>query len=301
MHIALLLAFGFFISVLETDSTISMICANRRGGWSCRTVRAGQPEPPVLSRTCPPPSAPAWPPPACSRRYASCDRARQAGRAMEPPPREARRAGRPEADAPFAGGGEIHRFDTKCRAVLDVEWDEVVEGSGFSFGRVAKAVDDLAQQGIDFTLQPQRGRRVMSYYFYPDQSMNLNERLSTIRETASANGLGLNLSPCNPRSGDPEGAYDVDFYSTSAGKSNVVAYLVDRFGSGGAISFGFGDNTNDLEMLAKVGRGYLVSNATPSTESSGFSRIRFPYAQGIHFVLDEFVRSAPQDKRVWTD
>ncbi|CAM5555086.1 hypothetical protein SPURM210S_06915 [Streptomyces purpurascens] len=49
---------------------------------------------------------------------------------------------------------------------------------------------------------------------------------------AHEHSLGLNMSRCNPATGDPADCYDVDFLPPVCGKRNVVRHLCARFGAG---------------------------------------------------------------------
>lgn len=112
-----------------------------------------------------------------------------------------------------------------------------------------------------------------------------------IRAEAEAFGLGVNVSLCNPRVGDPEGAYDVDFFPRVCGKANTVQFLQAHFHLPRDRTLAFGDSMGDLGMLEAVGHGYLVQNATPSARAAFHRVARGRYARGIQVELDAYLRT----------
>ncbi|MEU0198072.1 MULTISPECIES: HAD-IIB family hydrolase [unclassified Streptomyces] len=155
----------------------------------------------------------------------------------------------------------------------DPEWRQVLRDSGFDRARVERAVERLARHGV--ALSPQdtghRTEFLVNYYFRSlGDPRRDQEGLGLVRELAAEYGLGLNISRCNPATGDPADCYDVDFLPPVCGKRNVVRHLCARFGVDPERTLAFGDSGNDLEMLAAVRHGYLVANCTPE------ARDRFP-------------------------
>ncbi|MFC9508089.1 HAD-IIB family hydrolase [Streptomyces sp. NPDC057002] len=169
----------------------------------------------------------------------------------------------------------------------DPEWRRLLRDSGFDRGRVETAVAQLARHGTE--LFPQHEAHtgnstefLVNYYFRSLGDPRRDERsLGLVREVAHEYGLGLNISRCNPATGDPADCYDVDFLPPVCGKRNVVRHLCARYGVAPERTLAFGDSGNDLEMLGAVRHGYLVANCTPEARSR-FARVSpHPHAQAL--------------------
>ncbi|MFJ4816147.1 HAD-IIB family hydrolase [Streptomyces sp. NPDC088801] len=158
----------------------------------------------------------------------------------------------------------------------DPEWRQLLRDSGFDRARVATAVDRLARHGVELFPQnaPHTGNPtefLVNYYFRSLGAPQRDEQsLDLVRDLAREHGFGLNISRCNPATGDPADCYDVDFLPPVCGKRNVVRHVCARFGVAPERTLAFGDSGNDLEMLGAVRHGYLVANCTPEARS------RFP-------------------------
>ncbi len=169
----------------------------------------------------------------------------------------------------------------------DPEWRRLLRDSGFDRDRVTKAVDHLARHGVELFPQnaPHTGKPtefLVNYYFRSLGDVRRDERsLDLVRDLAREYGLGLNISRCNPATGDPADCYDVDFLPPVCGKRNVVRHLCARFGVAPERTLAFGDSGNDLEMLGAVRHGYLVANCTPEARSR-FPRVSpHPHTQAL--------------------
>ncbi|MFB7933190.1 HAD-IIB family hydrolase [Streptomyces sp. NPDC056039] len=169
----------------------------------------------------------------------------------------------------------------------DPEWGQLLRDSGFDRDRVRTAVERLARYGVDLLPQadPHTGSPtefLVNYYFRSLGDPRRDEQsLDLVRDLAREHGLGLNISRCNPATGDPADCYDIDFIPAVCGKRNVVRHLCARFGVAAERTLAFGDSGNDLEMLGAVRHGYLVANCTPEARSR-FTRVSpHPHAQAL--------------------
>ncbi|WP_086563030.1 HAD-IIB family hydrolase [Streptomyces africanus] len=169
----------------------------------------------------------------------------------------------------------------------DPEWRQLLRDSGFDRDRVTKAADRLARHRVELFPQnaPHTGNPtefLVNYYFRSLGDPRRDERsLDLVRDVAREHGLGLNISRCNPATGDPADCYDVDFLPPVCGKRNVVRHLCARFGVAPERTLAFGDSGNDLEMLGAVGHGYLVANCTPEARSRFPQVSPHPHAQAL--------------------
>lgn len=169
-------------------------------------------------------------------------------------------------------------------------WEKIIRLSGFSRRGVEDLISELKSvYGILLHEQTQFGqaRYKMNYYYYSESQAKTAYDLNIIRQLAFNLGVGLNVNACNPKAGDPEGAYDVDFIPKGTGKKAVADFLISSTKVPFDRTIAFGDSGNDLEMLKAVKHGYLLQNATREAKSL-YSRVApYPYAQGILHVLSE--------------
>ncbi|MFS0559196.1 HAD-IIB family hydrolase [Terribacillus sp. 179-K 1B1 HS] len=154
-------------------------------------------------------------------------------------------------------------------------------------------VDGLIHQlSLDGTaLQPQTSHGQSAYkknfYYFPDGD-DMTGVMGRLRRAAAAAKIGLNVNACNPRAGDPNGAYDVDFIPLRTGKRAAVQFLANYCKVEPAQIYAFGDSGNDLEMLQYAGHGFLVANATEEAKQKHSQMCRTPYAAGIQSTLKHF-------------
>lgn len=127
-------------------------------------------------------------------------------------------------------------------------------------------------------------------YYYEGQGEIDAHNITRIKALGEAHNFIVNVSQCNPKIGDPEGYYDVDFYPSIAGKHAVINYLMEKFNIPFEHTFAFGDSGNDLRMLNEVRHGYLVSNATPEAKSLYHQHTVSPYNKGILEILMRYFK-----------
>ncbi|MFD4208327.1 HAD-IIB family hydrolase [Micromonospora tulbaghiae] len=179
-------------------------------------------------------------------------------------------------------------FFTDGVAVPDPVWQRRIDASGFSTDRAGRAVAALAARGIRLTPQPAGVEKeyVASYYYHATGGPETDRAaLAGIRSAAQRHGFRVNISRCNPLAGDPANAYDVDLLPECCGKRNVVRHVCERFAVAPAEAYAFGDSGNDLEMLASVGHGLLVANATAEARSRHGRVSVHPYAEAVLHAL----------------
>lgn len=171
-------------------------------------------------------------------------------------------------------------------------WEQAIADSGFSAARIAAVRAALEARGVSLRRQPQRGIRIESYYYDARDDTRDEQAMTAIRALAQAHGLGVNASPCNPGAGDPEGAWDVDFFPRVCGKPSTVRFLLEHYGVPRTRALAFGDSGGDLSMLETVAHGFLVANATPSARAA-FPRVAAgSYAAGILAELARYLDAA---------
>lgn len=73
--------------------------------------------------------------------------------------------------------------------------------------------------------------------------------LNDLISMASDQRYVVKYNRCNPRAGDPENAYDVDFLPQQAGKKYAAQFLISLHDIPKSQVLGFGDSGNDREFL----------------------------------------------------
>lgn len=172
-------------------------------------------------------------------------------------------------------------------------WQQKIDSSGYSRRVVEDLIAELkSMYNIVLQEQTQFGQSgyKMNYYYYAESSVKTQYDLPIIQHLASCLGIGININQCNPKAGDPEGAYDVDFIPLGTGKKAAVQFLIDYNQVPPSNTFAFGDSGNDLEMLQTVAHGYLLQNATSEAKAYHKSIAPYPYAEGILHVCRQFFK-----------
>ncbi|MBU5353433.1 HAD-IIB family hydrolase [Paenibacillus silvae] len=170
-------------------------------------------------------------------------------------------------------------------------WQQKIQSSGYSRGEVEDLIAELKQiYNIVLHEQTQFGQSgyKMNYYYYAESTVKTQYALPVIKHLASRSGIGININQCNPKAGDPAGAYDVDFIPAGTGKKAAVQFLMEYNQVPPTNTLAFGDSGNDIEMLQTAAHGYLLQNATAEAKSCHKSIAPYPYAKGILHVCRQF-------------
>ncbi|MFI1357750.1 HAD-IIB family hydrolase [Streptomyces sp. NPDC020898] len=176
-------------------------------------------------------------------------------------------------------------FFTGGQGRRDPQWHRRMRESGYTKQAVTRVVEELHE--ADVVLRPQGGQErtefLDSYYY-----TSLGERpdavaVRNIELACRRHGLGVSVSRCNPKAGDPDGSFDVDFIPRGGGKRAVVDHLCHRFAP--VRSLAFGDSGNDIEMLRGVHRGLLVANATADARVAHPHVASHSYAAAIRHTI----------------
>ncbi|RQW22559.1 HAD-IIB family hydrolase [Bacillus sp. C1-1] len=141
---------------------------------------------------------------------------------------------------------------------------------------------------IDLVSQSQYGQSVYkkNYYYFIRSSVLTAYHINVMKQVAATHGVGLNINRCNPKAGDPEYAYDVDFVPKEAnGKDAVAAFMCHWFKVHVDDTLAFGDSGNDIKLLKFVKHGYLVGNATSEAQSKHEQMTKGSYTKGILEML----------------
>ncbi|SDC49536.1 HAD-IIB family hydrolase [Streptomyces prasinopilosus] len=169
----------------------------------------------------------------------------------------------------------------------DERWRHRLRASGYTKATVNEVVAQLVANGV--SLRPQGGQEraefLSSYYYTAREDRSDRAAIRRIETACVLAGLSVSTNRCNPKAGDPDGSYDVDFLPRTGGKRAVVAYLVERFTA--ADSLAFGDSGNDLDMLRGVRHGYLVANATAEARAAHPRVSPHPYAAAVRHAIEQ--------------
>ena len=179
-------------------------------------------------------------------------------------------------------GTELYRIDLDGTFSLEKSYQASFPSDFVS--RVERVASQIGQMQVELEAQPGFGTSpwIRSYYLR-DQIGSWSE---TLRVLADQEGIAVNISQCNPKAGDPMDAWDIDFYPLHAGKESSVRYVCATASFSRKDAYAFGDSGNDLGMLAHVGKGYLVGNATEQAKQMYPEMTTKPYAEGILEVLE---------------
>ncbi|WP_243390691.1 HAD-IIB family hydrolase [Paenibacillus sp. GM2FR] len=188
-------------------------------------------------------------------------------------------------------GTEMWEVEPDGQLVTVPSWAKIIRASEFSRRDVEDLISELKSTfNIVLHEQTQFGQSgyKMNYYYYPVSAARTQYDISVIRHLAANHGIGININICNPKAGDPEHAYDVDFIPAGTGKKAAVQFLMDYSQVLLSKTLAFGDSGNDIEMLRMVAHGYLLQNATAEAKSCHNNVAPYPYAEGILHVCRNF-------------
>ncbi|GGE63676.1 HAD-IIB family hydrolase [Priestia taiwanensis] len=181
-------------------------------------------------------------------------------------------------------GTELIEINEEGEFTSISKWERKINRSSFS----SRVVDDLLQEcknqyNVKLVAQTQFGQsnNKYNYYYFHESTTKTAYDLRIIRHVAKLNGVGVNISCCNPMAGDPKDAYDVDFIPLGSGKKTLAMFMMEYYDVPVTHTIAFGDSGNDIEMLKAVNHGYLVGNATEEAKRLHNNLATAPYGGGI--------------------
>ncbi len=189
-------------------------------------------------------------------------------------------------------GTELTYFNQQNSGQKDKIWENNLIQTGFSDILVNNLVSLLKLDNIDLTPQPQiaDSRFLKNYYYYQQNNILDAQAFSKIKNLVNKAGIAVNISQCNPLSGDPNNCYDIDFIPAGTGKKKIVNFILNQTNVSYQNSIAFGESGNDIEMLQTVRHGYLVGNATSEAKKLHSQIEENEYAKGILSVLKKLIK-----------
>jgi len=188
-------------------------------------------------------------------------------------------------------GTDLRFFIDISQGYCDKDWDMLARRSGYSKQKVYSILFKLKQEEV--VLVPQLGNQnacyKQSYYYYCQNEEQDKNNIQKIKKASEDYQVNVNISRCNPLSGDPDKCYDVDFIPKSCGKMQIVKYILDKLGLNKNNAFAFGDGENDIEMLQSTKYSYLVKNATNSARLHHQFIADYEYTKGILWALKRHI------------
>ncbi|KPB03426.1 HAD-IIB family hydrolase [Bacillus sp. CHD6a] len=181
-------------------------------------------------------------------------------------------------------GTEIWEIDQKRNVKPVSQWDDHISHSGFSHQLVEDILIELKNvYGIKLYPQTQLGQQEykMNYYYYKTSHAIVEYHLAIIKRLACNSGISVNINRCNPKAGDPENAYDIDFIPKGTGKKAVVQFMRHYYQVPFERTLAFGDSGNDIDMLKAVKHGYLLKNATDEARKLHRFITNKEYGEGV--------------------
>lgn len=178
---------------------------------------------------------------------------------------------------------EIYVLNEDGRYGADENWQKYLQKSSFSPARVKDMVKKLSLCNVELIEQHKTNQsqyKVSFYYKSQTQALDI-VNIQQLKDIAASFSVGVNISVCNPMSGDPQGHYDVDFTPIESGKVNAVKYLLKATGVKQAKTIAVGDSGNDLDMLKYVDNGFLVGNSTQEAKNAFATIESGEYSEGI--------------------
>jgi len=185
-------------------------------------------------------------------------------------------------------GTEVYHVREDGLLIANKEWESRLQNSNFSNDKITELVRELYNQyQIKLLEQTQFGQKryKFNYYYFISSETQTQYDLNIIRHLAKINGIGLNINRCNPKAGDPAGAFDVDFIPLNTGKEAIVEFMINHFKIPQTNTIAFGDSGNDINMLKTVQHGYLLANATSEAKSLHNKVAESDYSKGILEIL----------------
>ncbi|PMC36783.1 haloacid dehalogenase [Bacillus sp. UMB0899] len=190
-------------------------------------------------------------------------------------------------------GTELHHVRENGELLVNKEWERRFTKANFLNDKVKELISELHNvYQIKLVEQTQFGQKRYKYnYYYFEKSKPQSQYdLKIISHLAKINGIGININRCNPKAGDPEGAFDVDFIPLHTGKKEIVRFMMNYYQVPLANTIAFGDSGNDVEMLKAVKHGYLLGNATEEAKGLHDKVTISHYSSGILEVLINFFK-----------
>ncbi|MCK0470581.1 HAD-IIB family hydrolase [Alkalihalobacillus sp. APA_J-10(15)] len=187
-------------------------------------------------------------------------------------------------------GTELYNVSEKGELLLNEDWEHRLKNVYFSSRAVKELENELSHvYNIKLVEQTQFGQKgyKWNYYYFEESKTKSQYDLKIIRHLAKLNELGMNISKCNPKAGDPENAYDIDFIPLNMGKKEIVEFMIRYYQVSLSNTIAFGDSGNDLEMLKTVQHGYLLENATEEAKRFHDQITDSHYSLGILEVLNK--------------
>ncbi|MGP4066383.1 HAD-IIB family hydrolase [Oceanobacillus sp. M65] len=185
-------------------------------------------------------------------------------------------------------GTEIYHVSENGELQINKIWENRLIEANFSNELVKELIRELYNvYRIRLVEQTQFGQKRYKYnYYYFEKSKSQSQYdLKIIRHLAKINGIGININRCNPKAGDPKGAFDVDLIPLYTGKKEIVRFMMNYYQVSLANTIAFGDSGNDVEMLKTVKHGYLLGNATEEAKRLHNKLTTSHYSSGILEVL----------------
>ncbi|MFC4404076.1 HAD-IIB family hydrolase [Gracilibacillus xinjiangensis] len=185
-------------------------------------------------------------------------------------------------------GTEVYNVRENGELLINKVWEKRLKKANFSNDKVNELISELFNvYKIKLVEQTQFGQKryKFNYYYFEKSKTQSQYDLKIISHLAKINGIGININRCNPKAGDPEDAFDVDFIPLNTGKKEIVKFMIKYYQVPFANTIAFGDSGNDVEMLKTVKHGYLLGNATEEAKGLYDKVTMYHYSSGILEVL----------------
>lgn len=168
-----------------------------------------------------------------------------------------------------------------------------VLSSTFELSEIQQLISTISQK-YHVSFQPQKKFQPhdthYNYYFYSQGNEAEDVRiLEDLIRLAQSKRYVVRYNRCNPRAGDPEDAYDVDFLPQYAGKKYAAQFLMSLYDIHVAQVLGFGDSGNDREFLRFLHNRFVMCNSTDPSMISEFEVTKHAYYKGLIYHIKDFI------------
>lgn len=190
---------------------------------------------------------------------------------------------------------KLYTWSGKSYVINETYQKQVLDGM-FELSEIQQLISTISYKH-HVSFQPQKIFQLhdthYNYYFktlgdeVEDQRI-LNELISLARDKHYV----VQYNRCNPRAGDPENAYDVDFLPQYAGKKYAAQFLMSQCDIHVSQVLGFGDSGNDREFLRFLQHRFVMCNSTDPSMISEFEITKYPHYKGLIYHIKDFINQA---------
>lgn len=187
---------------------------------------------------------------------------------------------------------KLYTWNGKSYVINETYQKQVLDGT-FELSEIQQLISTISHK-YHVSFQPQKEFQPYdthyNYYFKMQGDEAKDQRiLNDLISMASDQRYVVKYNRCNPRAGDPENAYDVDFLPQQAGKKYAAQFLMSLHDIPKSQVLGFGDSGNDREFLRFLHNRFVMCNSTDPSMTSEFEVTKHAYYKGLIYHIKDFI------------